>query len=541
MDRDRHIELQRLEALSRYDADDVPPEAELAGLVRVAAVVAGVPTATLNLLEATVQRNYATEGFEGGTCRREDALCAVALRERGALHVEDASRDPRLSGSPWVDGRLDTIRLYASSPLTTPDGWMIGTLCVFDSRPGRLDPAVLRALDDLAAQAMALLERRRLARLAQEAARARAAEVAAVSHDLRTPMNGVLGMLDLALSGSLPAAAREQVGLARRSAAALLGVVDDVLAAADGQRGLSVVPRPFDPAALVHEVGSALRVLAARKGLTLLTRVDPGVPTCLSGDPDRLRQVLVNLVGNALKFTPAGSVELSLTVEGAAGDGVDLVLAVADTGEGIAPEELPTLFERFTQGRSGRRHGGTGLGLANCAHIAAGMGGRLDVDSALGEGSTFTLRLRLPTAAAEGPAAQDEPQGGALEGLRVLVADDSDVNRTVALGLLRALGADGDAVADGAYAVAQVQTGAYDVVLLDHEMPGLDGLAAARLIRGLGGETGRLPIWALTGRVGGEDVLRCTEAGMDGVLSKPIDVAELERVLAGVRVPAAGG
>ena len=413
----------------------------------------------------------------------------------------------------------------------TPDGWMIGTLCVFDGRPGRLAPEVLRGLEDLAAQAMALLERRREARLAAEAARARASAVAAVSHDLRTPMNGVLGMLDVALAGTLPDGVREQVALARRSAGAVLGLVDDVLAAAEGGSGLSVVPRPFDPAALVHEVGQALRVLASRSGLSLRTRVDPGVPTCLSGDPDRLRQVLVNLVGNALKFTPAGSVELSLAVDGTAPDGVDLVLAVRDTGEGIAPEELPTLFERFTQGRSGRRHGGTGLGLANCAHIAASMGGRLEVASVLGEGSTFTLRVRLPAAEAATPVAAPDEDAGPLTGLRVLVADDSDVNRTVALGLLRALGADGDAVVDGAQAVEQVQAGAYDVVLLDHEMPGVDGPTAARRIRDLGGRAGRLPIWALTGRVSADDVRRCTDAGMDGVLAKPLDLDALAQAL----------
>ena len=537
MDRVQHLQLeqQRLEALARYEADDLPPDAELAGLVRVAATVAGAPTATLNLLGATVQRNYATHGFEGGSCRLEDSLCRVALQEQGPLHVEDASRDPRFATSPWVDGRLDTIRMYASAPLMTPDGWMIGTLCVFSDRPGRLDPPVLQALDDLAAQGMALLERRRDARLAGESARERAAGVAAVSHDLRTPMNGVLGMLDVALSGTLPAPAREQVALARRSAAALLGVVDDVLAAAQGESGLRVVPRPFDPAALVHDVGQALRVLASRKGLSLLTRVDPGVPTCLSGDPDRLRQVLVNLVGNALKFTPSGSVQLSLTVDGTVVEGVDLVLAVRDTGEGIAPDELPTLFERFTQGRSGRRHGGTGLGLANCAHIAASMGGRLDVRSTLGEGSTFTLRVRLPEADPAAPAAERATdEDGPLAGLRVLVADDSDVNRTVALGLLRALGADVDAVEDGAEAVARVQAAAYDVVLLDHEMPVVDGPTAARLIRSLGGRTGGLPIWALTGRVAGDDVRRCTDAGMDGVLAEPLDVDALERALSGL-------
>jgi signal transduction histidine kinase len=524
-------EAARLVALRRYGTADMPGEQELAGLVRVAATLASVPTATINLLEEAEQHNYVTYGLDVGSCPREDSMCVVALRERGPLHVPDASVDPRFTTNPWVDGRLGAIRRYASSPLMTPDGWMIGTLCVFDERPGAFPAPVLQALDDLAAQVMALLERRRLARRAEEAVRAKATFLATISHEIRTPMHGVLGLLELVLQEQLPVTARTNAELARRSANALLTLVDDVLHLSQGEAGhITLQPRDVDPAQLVADVGDALRVLAQRKSLGLVVRTH-GEPGAVVGDPDRIRQVLVNLVGNAVKFSADGDVALELHSAPRPDGDVDLTIAVRDRGEGIPPEELPTLFTPFAQGRSGHRHGGTGLGLAICAQIVETMGGRIEVDSALGVGSTFTVHLRLPSAA--GPTTtHDEDRSCA--GLRVLVADDSEINRLVAVGLLGSLGADAEAVADGERAVAQAAAGGYDVVLLDHEMPGLDGPAAARRIRRLPRPLCDVPLYALTGRVGNEDVAACLEAGMDGVLAKPLDVTALAAALAGV-------
>lgn len=523
-------ERDRLAALQRYVEADVPPVAELAGLVRVAATVAGVPTATLNLLETAVQVNHVAHGFTGGSCALEESLCSVALAERSALHVPDARLDPRFADSPWVDGRLDSIRLYASSPLVTPDGWMIGTLCVFDAHPGALGPEVLLALDDLAAQAMALLERRRLERVAQEATAAKSAFLAAVSHELRTPLHGLLGVLDLLVRDELAQPARAHAGLAQRSASSMLALVDDVLELSRGEAGQLVLEEAvFDPAALVRDVGATLGVLAQRKGLTLCTRIAVDVPACVVGDPARVRQVLVNLLGNALKFTDAGGIVVGLSSTSGP-DGADLRLSVTDTGDGIPADELATLFTPYAQGGSGRRHGGTGLGLSICARLAEAMRGRLTVDSTVGRGSTFTLQVRLPVA---GPGAA-EALPTSCAGLRVLVADDSPVNRLVALSLLQVLGADGEAVEDGARAVARAATGQFDVVLLDHDMPGLDGPEAARSIRALPGLAGTLPIYALTGRVGSDDVASCRAAGMDGVLAKPLDAPTLSRTLAGV-------
>jgi signal transduction histidine kinase len=398
-------EAARLEALRRYRADDMPAEHELSALVRVAAALAGVPTATLNLLDDVVQRNYATFGFEGGSCARDDSLCAVALRERSGLHVPDASQDSRFAASPWVDGRLDSIRLYASAPLMTEDGWMIGTLCVFNSEPRHLPPHVLTALDDLAGLAMALLERRRLARRAEEALQAKLGYLAQLSHEIRTPMHAVLGLLDLVLEEELPARAQASAELARRSGRSLVSLVDDVLDLARGEAGrLQLHERPFDPAAVVRDVGEALRVLAHRKGLELVVHVDPAVPACVIGDPDRVRQVLVNLVGNAVKFSASGQVQLVLHADPCGSGEALLVMTVRDTGEGILATELPGLFRPFAQGRSGQRHGGTGLGLSICAQLAEQMGGRLGVSSTLGAGSTFSFHVRLPLGVPPQPA-----------------------------------------------------------------------------------------------------------------------------------------
>ena len=535
-------DLSRVDALRRYRTEDVPPEGELEGIVRLAATVSGTTTATLNLLDAQVQRNWVTAGFPGGECALEDSLCVVALRERAAVYTPDASQDPRFCQSPWVDGRLDTIRLYASAPLTTPDGWMIGTLCVFGSQARELAPEVLAALDDLAATAMALLERRRLTRVAQEATQAKSASLAAISHDLRTPMNGVLGMLDVVLCEQLPGEARQAAELARRSAGALLTLVDDVLELSKGEAGhLTLAPCPFDPAALVQDVAEALRVLAGRKGLALSARVQQPVPSMVLGDPDRIRQVLVNLLGNAIKFTNTGAVELRLSGRETGTGEVELQIEVQDTGEGIAPDELETLFTAFAQGRSGHRHGGTGLGLSICAQLASLMDGRLDVASTVGEGTTFTFCVRLPLAPEAPLHVPEQIRRRTVDctGLRVLVADDSEVNQLVVSALLSSLGAEVDAVADGAAAVERAATGRYDLLLLDHEMPGMDGPTAAQRIRSLPDAVRATPIFALTGHVGEQALRDCLAAGMDGRLTKPLDPAELSRVLG--ELPRRGG
>ena len=505
----------RVEALRRYDLPDLPAEPELEAIMRVAATVAGVPTATMNLLDSTMQCQYVTEGFEGGISPRSAAMCEVVLKEGRAIVVHDASADARFADNPWVDGRMADVRFYASTPLVTDDGFTLGTLCVFDSVTKDLTDAQLSALEDLAGQVMALLERRRLARRAEEATRAKSAFLAEVSHEIRTPMNGVLGMLELLLATELGEEQRAQAQLAYRSAETLLALLDDVLDLSKGEAGHVVLAhRPFDARVLVEDVASVLTSLATLRGLELVVDVYGDIPLLIA-DSGRLRQVLVNLAGNALKFTTRGSVTISASYDDA------LVLSVQDTGEGISEDELPRLFHAFQQGASGEKHGGTGLGLVICQELVTLMGGTIDVASTVGVGTTFTVRLPLPLHVEDEEAAD-------LEGQRVLVVDDGDVNRMVAVGLLQMLGATADAAASGEEALGQALVEDYDVILLDHVMPGMDGPATARSMRSAGVEA---RLVGLTGTTLPEDLAACQAAGMELVLTKPLRPEDLLRAL----------
>ncbi|MCU1600101.1 MAG: hybrid sensor histidine kinase/response regulator [Frankiales bacterium] len=337
-------EVGRLEALRRYDLPDIPAEPELQAILRIAATVTGVPKATINVLDDTMQCNYVTTGFEGQRGPLAESMCQVVLVEKRRQYVPNALLDPRFVTNPVVDGTVNDVRFYAAAPLVSDDGYVLGTLCVFDNEPRTLTDAQRDALDDLAAQVMALLERRRLARRADEASRAKSVFLAEVSHEIRTPMNGVLGMLDLLLATDLAPEQKAQATLAHRSAETLLALLDDVLDLSKGEAGhVALSSRAFRAEELVEDVAEVLTSLATIRGLDLAVRVDGEIPVLL-GDPGRLRQVLVNLVGNALKFTVRGGVTITASYDDR------LVLTIADTGEGIADDDLPRLFQAFQQG-----------------------------------------------------------------------------------------------------------------------------------------------------------------------------------------------
>ncbi|MBK8004751.1 MAG: response regulator [Gemmatimonadetes bacterium] len=381
---------------------------------------------------------------------------------------------------------------------------------------------------------------------AEAATRAKSAFLATMSHEIRTPMNGVLGMAELLLHEDLAPAQREMVDTIHRSGAHLLGVLNDIL---DFSKvgGLSSPsrPSPFDPTRATRDVVALLRAAAEAKGLALLFRAEPGTPAAVQGDPGRVRQVLTNFIGNAIKFTREGTIWVTL---GPAGAGGGLRLAVRDTGIGIPADRLDAVFESFAQAHTStaREYGGTGLGLAICRQLAELMGGRVGVESAPGEGSTFWCELPLPTyigaepaAAPPAPVRPAAPPPATGAGTRVLLADDTSVNLAVATRMLKKLGCRVDTAVDGAEALAKARAGGYDLVLLDCNMPVLDGFGAARAIRALAGEMAQVPIVALTASVTAEEHRLCREAGMDAVLAKPVTIEQLRELLAERTAPAA--
>jgi signal transduction histidine kinase len=389
------------------------------------------------------------------------------------------------------------------------------------------------------------------AREAADAAnRAKSAFLANMSHELRTPLNGVLGMLALAQQHADDARQRDRLQKAHRAAMHLLSIINDVLDLAKIEADkLTLTPRAFQLAGVVDLLLNLLTPQAAERGLSLQVEIDPALATAsLLGDSQRLEQVLLNLVGNALKFTDHGGVRLAVHLHDAAGAGVLLHFAVHDTGVGIAPADLKRLFQAFEQVDVSptRSHGGTGLGLAICKRLVTMMGGEIGVTSTPGNGSTFWFTARF----AETDAAMGvpPPQADALAALqadfrhrRILVAEDNPINQEVIAGLLDDAGLQVTLAADGTAAVAAAQAGAHDLVLMDMHMPGLDGIGAARAIRAIAGRP-YVPIIALTADALESDRALCLAEGLDDHLAKPIDPDALySTLLKWLRVPPAGG
>jgi two-component system, sensor histidine kinase len=376
---------------------------------------------------------------------------------------------------------------------------------------------------------------------ALDAARLKSDFMANVSHEIRTPMNGVLGMIELLLGETKDPKQLRRVKTLRVSAKALMRVLNDVLDFSKIEAGKLVLrPHAVSPVELVWQVVELFRAQAELKGLSISMEVGGSPAGLVQLDPDRLKQVLANLVGNALKFTDRGKVRVRLGAS-ALGDGRTLLeVSVTDSGPGIPEDELPRLFQAFSQldGSLARRHAGTGLGLAISRQIMTLMGGELTVTSAVGSGSTFTVTLPCDNEVEEEGAATPESlrvfpprQKLRLGGRgRVLVAEDSPVNREVMADFLDELGCDADFVSNGLEAVEAAGRTEYEVILMDCQMPELDGYEATRRIRSRPSER-RIPIVAITAHAFEDERDRTREAGMDAFLSKPVRLDGLGELL----------
>jgi PAS domain S-box-containing protein len=364
--------------------------------------------------------------------------------------------------------------------------------------------------------------------LAETATRAKSMFLATMSHEIRTPLNGIIGYSDLLTRANLAPHLHDYAEVVRSSGRTLLRIINDILDYSKIEAGLlEINPIGFDLGKTLRAAMAVFEAPAREKGLAISLDVAAGLPPALIGDPDRLRQILLNLLGNAVKFTERGSVTLTVSLADETPDVVTLRFAVTDTGIGIPPEAVSRLFQRFAQVDStvGRRFGGTGLGLAISKELATRMGGDIGVQSTLGQGSTFwataafgRTELSALTAPAE-TAAAVRP----MKPTRLLVVDDNPVNRNLAELILAPAGYTVDTAVGGQGAIEALAARDYDLILMDINMPGMDGLEATGRIQGLPGLKGRTPIAALTASADVSEVEQYIAAGMIGHIAKPFD------------------
>lgn len=461
----------------------------------------------------------------------------IAMRLRDYVHPDDLQRLKETTAR-LLHGEDQVSLVYRARHKT--EGW-VAVEGVFrripNAEPGQ--PSVVATFRDVAErqrQAQALEQASAAAETArqqaEQASQAKSDFLASMSHEIRTPLHSIIGYTDLMIeSGGLGEEQALQAQRIQSSGAALLTVVDDILDFSQIEAGgIELDPRPFSLDSLVDNAVSIVRGLATAKGLPIRVDVGADVPRDLVGDQDRLRQILLNLLNNAVKFTPHGHIALTIGAEEGADGQAELTFAVSDTGIGIPPERQSRLFQRFSQvdGSIRREFGGTGLGLAISKRLVELMGGAIGVESAATEGSTFWFRVPLARAVAgDASAGEGGARRAAARPAKILLVEDLEINQRLACAVLEAAGHEVDVLGDGADAIMAVQESAYDVVLMDVQMPGMDGITATQHIRALEHAARTVPIIAMTANVLPAQVAAFSAAGMDDHIGKPFKRADL--------------
>ncbi|XDD51002.1 ATP-binding protein [Leptospira sp. WS92.C1] len=535
----------RLQALQAYQILDSAPEEKFDSLTQIAAYICDAQIAMISLIDMNRQWFKAKIGLEESETPRNISFCQYAILQDNILEIEDAHLDSRFKENPLVLGP-PYIRFYAGSPLKTPEGFNIGTLCVIDSKPKKLDQRQKMILNVLSNQIISNfelikknLELVQIRKKEEELQNSKSQFFANMSHEIRTPVHGILGITDLLSETELKSEQREYVDTIRKSGGLLLSLLNDILDFSKLESGhMKFETVAFDLIELLKDATSLFEMDGKRKNIEFKLELGEIKSLIITTDPNRLKQILVNLISNAFKFTEKGGIFLTLKIISWTKEGCEISIQVKDTGIGIPELKLNDLFQAYTQADTSvsRKYGGTGLGLAISKNLADLMNLKLTAQSVMNRGSVFEISGRLPLAEKseikfESKKQVSNPNGDPIHNLKILVAEDNEINQMLIKRVLEKLGYNPVIVSNGIEALHHIEINGADVLFLDIQMPELSGIDTAKILTQHTNQSLRPYIIAITANANLADKEACLAVGIDDYVIKPFQKEEIANLL----------
>jgi signal transduction histidine kinase/CheY-like chemotaxis protein/HPt (histidine-containing phosphotransfer) domain-containing protein len=527
-------EQKRLEKLHYYNILDSSPEAAFDDLTKLAASLLHVPIVLISLIDKDRQWIKSRVGIEAEQTTREDSFCQYTIMGQEIFEVENASEDERFMQNPYVLGDPE-ICFYAGAPLTDEEGLNMGALCAIDRKPKKLSGEEKETLNYIARTVIRLIQYRREKQEAERLSRVKDEFLSNMSHEIRTPLNAIIGFTDLLKSSPLNAEQKKHLQTVSIASQNLMVLINDILDISKLESGrINLEQRPLSLKEVARHIFELKAPAARAKKLKLISSIDHEIPDYVLADETRLVQILMNLIGNAIKFTHQGYIELRIFELSRDEEYTHLRFAVKDTGIGIDPAKHEQIFQRFEQAESSttREYGGTGLGLNIVRMLVELYGGKVSLESTPGKGSEFSFEIALPLAESLQeilPKTEGALENVSLEGAKILLVEDNEHNQILAKTYLERHKALVEIAENGEVAVEKIRQKPYDIVLMDLQMPKMDGFMATQKIREELQLT--LPIVACSAHSLVGERTKCLESGMNDYISKPYTEAILINTL----------